>query len=297
MIRVGERLINVEVSSSGATSRHAKTTSWGVNSTPAVVRQTERREPVELREEAIRQARLRATVRHAQRPPRKSFSTRRTSGAVIPDTKRLLKLHALGPHSDLDRAAKARPEPLSSADQQLIANASALFGTAKAVQSRKSSVSGLKPRPISAAEDCDVSTARSSTRSCTPARTESSNRPTYRSWIPPDKAHEAFIRSIHRERANFDRFADEEIGRRDSIWTGWKEPSEAPKRTRVPSKAEEIRESLRRPTGRGFNGPPWDPTEGLRLDEVRPNPERAEALLARTRASMVGYCYDHQGYI
>ena len=292
MIRVGERLINVEVSSSGATSRRAsRTTSWGVNSTPPVVRQRDRREPGELREEAIRQARLRATARHAQRP-RKSSSTRRTAGALVPDTQRLLKLHALGPHSELDREAKPRPEPLSSADQQLIANASALFGTAKAVRPRQKREGGFESRPLSAAED-----GKLSTRSSTPARTESSYRPTYRSWIPPDKAHEAFIRSVRMERANFDKFAGEEVERRGSIWAGWNEPAVAPKRTRVPTQAEEIRESLRRPTGRGFNGPPWDPTEGLRLDEVQPDPERAEALLARSRASMIGYCYDHQGYV
>ena len=105
------------------------------------------------------------------------------------------------------------------------------------------------------------------------------------------------MRSIQRERANFDRFAEEEVERRDSVWLGWDQPAAVPKRTRVPTEAEEIRESLRRPTGRGFNGPQWDPTENFRPDDVLPDPERAEALVRRSLASMRGYGYDHQGYV
>ena len=105
------------------------------------------------------------------------------------------------------------------------------------------------------------------------------------------------MRSVRKERANFDKFEVEEADRRDSVWLDWNKPTAVPKRTRVPTKAEEIRESLRRPRGRGFNGAQWDPTEGFQPDEVQLDPNRAEELLTRTRASMIGYCYDHQCYV
>ena len=305
MICVGDRLIDVGVRGcpGGANSRR---TSWGVNTKPPVVRQRERRAPqlapgeAEAGEESRHRASLRTTARQARQARRRaqsSSSTRNTANTVASDARptasvaRLLKLHALGPHSEVvERVTTQRPPTLSPADQQLVSNATALFGSTGATKPRKSSETRLEPRPRSAAEE--------STRASTPATTVSAHRPTFRSWIPPDKAHDMFMRSIQRERATFAKFADEEVARRDSVWLGWnQQPAAVPKRTRVPSEAEVIRESLRRPTGRGFNGPQWDPTENFRPDEVRPDPERAEALLTRSRASMRGYGYDHQGYV
>jgi hypothetical protein len=314
MIRVGEQLIDVGVSGcpGGANSRRA---SWGVNTRPRVVRQRERRAPQlapgEAGETSRRRASLRATAQHAQGQARGSSSrSRYTASSAASDARpiasvaRLLKLHALGPHSEVvDRDNTQRPPSLSPVDQQLVTNATALFGTTGAAKPRKSSESELKqrakPRKSSESElkQRPRSAAEESTRASTPASTESAHRPTFRSWIPPDKAHDMFMRSIQRERATFDQFADEEVERRDSVWLGWNQPTAVPKRTRVPTEAEVIRESLRRPTGRGFNGPQWDPTENFWPDDVRPDPERAEALLTRSRASMRGYGYDHQGYV
>ena len=304
MIRVGERLINVNVGLSGGSGGANRRTSWGVNTKPPVARQRARHTPQlapgEASEASMRRASLRAPARPAQRRRSSSASSAASDVRPTASVSRLLKLHALGPHCELvDRgnAQSIAQRSLSPADQQLVANVTALFGTTGAAKPRKSSEGDPKPKR-SAAEDGELRTRASTPEAGSrPASTASAYRPTFRSWIPPDKAHEMFMRSIQRERANFDKFADEEVERRDSVWLGWSKPAAVPKRTRVPTEAEVIRESLRRPTGRGFNGPQWDPTEHFRPEEVRPDPERAEALITRSRASMRGYGYDHQGYV
>lgn len=303
MIRVGERQIDITVGSDGPTGTRPL---WGVNHKPraAASRQRGRRRAPELApgvkaEESRCSAERRATAQRTQRRlhsslPVGSVARSATSGArPVAGVARLLKLHALGPHCEVDHVKAQRPEPLSDADQRLIANAGALFGTGEVARSRKSSENELKERPRSAVEDRALRT-----QSPVPIRTKAPFRPTYRSWVPPDKAHEAFMRSINRERFNFDKFADEETERRDSVWLGWSKPDVAPQKApRIPTRAEQIRESLRRPTGRGFNGAQWDRTNNFQPDEVQPDPKRAEALLTRTRASMIGYAYDHQGYV
>ena len=307
MIRVGERMINVNVGLNGSSGGASRRTSWGVNTKPPVARQRARQTPQlapgEASEASMCRASLRTPARPAQRRPRSTSNSVSSAASDVRPTAsvaRLLKLHALGPHCELVNRVNAQSmahQPLSPADQQLLANVTALFGTTGVAKPLKSSESDLKVRRP-AAEDSELLTRASApVGGSRPTSTASSHRPTFRSWIPPDKAHEMFMRSIQRERANFDKFADEEVERRDSVWLGWSKPAAAPKRTRVPTEAEVIRESLRRPTGRGFNGPQWDPTEHFRQEEVRPDLERAEALITRSRASMRGYGYDHQGYV
>lgn len=248
-------------------------------------------------EEITRRRTLRA---QARRRSRSSSSVRPTASLASVDARptvsmaRLLKLHALGPHCEIEKAGTSQRSSLSLEDQQLITNVTALCGPVGNL-CRDASTSG---RPTS------KSSPRAASNDGGPATPVSrhhlggnDHRSTYRSWVPPDLAHEAFMRSVHRERANFGKFAEEESARRDSVWLGWHKPVVKPKKMRFLTKAEEIRESLRRPKGRGFDGTPWDPTEGFSPDEVQLDPQRAETLLARTRASTIGYCYDHQNYV
>ena len=251
----------------------------------------------------MRRAQLRATQRHAQLRPAvndrghhlthaKKRSQRRSSagssaGHPTASQARLLKTHALGAHCEkVTSESQRRTGTPSPVDEMLIANAAAFLGTAMP-----------QPRPRTAHESRPPTAIDNDAGTLAAEPQEDAHHPTFRSWMPPDRAHEMFMASIRRERHNFQHFAHEETTRRESVWQGWETPAAVPKRTRVPTQAEETRESLRRPRGRGFNGPQWDPTEGFVPEDVQPDSARVEQLLARTRKSMVGYCYDHQGYV
>ena len=131
---------------------------------------------------------------------------------------------------------------------------------------------------------CEAHGTTSAGRRPSTAGTVASNDsfgPSYRAWIAPDKAHSQFMVSIERENLVRREAEKVEESRRESVWDDFDrgafgEPQE------IPAEYYSARQFFLR-------------KEDEPVDEECD--KRASQLLNRSRATNVGFCYDHQGYI